>query len=1063
MATSNVAARQPVELTKLQQQRPHELDQTESYVWHRKTVLGKGSFGKVYRGWDKRTYEEVAVKLIRREHYANDAKVRENIQREIEIQGKLKDCVNVLRLYHQEKVRDGCLLVTELCDMDLQAYIKQHNGLTEAAVRDFLQQISMGLKTMFERGIAHRDLKPGNILLKIDPVTGRRVVKLADFGFARTYLSEDEKTKMIMTSLAGTPVFMAPEALECVFHAGKSYTENVDLWSVGALLFNCLVGKPGFYATLNNILPILKSKGAAIAFETVGGRVHYIYELPAIVNSRLTKSFKAKMEELLRRLLVVDSSKRMNHHEFFAFVAQLSVPKFTVFHVGPGKKCEVNAEEYASCRDLAGRITNEFNIARDRIVGMIEGSQEMLDLTSSESLPASLTKKEPPSILYVVDESLLESSQEPTFNSIALQRLRAVTGNQAERAKLSWNSGFIPLCEKVLQELTVWLGLQNKGLNCYRRLLERDCNEVGTAKLRLQEITGQYEVCMAMVLKSWENDVELLTNLNGLQHVNKADIEDCLKQLNELKTEHISELKQLISKCQDTIKNSSEELQVAIEVNFRATVAELKQLVDRLQSETGDSAIARAITFAKNGEKCFASEVHALHSKMRNLYMQRRGSMFILTECEIVEEKRIKKADKRLSALQHSFRLAVYPSLVQGAGNANSNVDALLQKSQELEDTKKRIEEAENLNSRMLSKVDKRDRQYQEKETECQELKGQIQELQERQQQLQERLQKLEDECTALQDVVSKTAAADSLATVDWCKIEPGDAGGESLDALVVLSTGNLDQTKSPVDEQDVKKMEESVGFAAGSLEGQPSVIPRQLADGGASVTSLVSQSFSGLNVPLGDLKLACQCLAVATNFYRNSARTLRAKGVDPLTRHLSSASVSSAVSDISDMETSRSGELARSPDMPYRPWPMPEDEPLLSMFDVSFSEGTDFGTELRKLTDIVQSFNVSSLYEAIKATDSKLSVIDFAVNDLALFWPTSDPMVFKIVTTSDRKIFLAQASSRKLSSRDKGVTLMCRLIKVPVAHIAKDGNKYKLAGGTYYHTVVADVVARIS
>ena len=59
------------------------------------------------------------------------------------------------------------------------------------------------------------------------------------------------------------------------------------------------------------------------------------------------RSFKAKMEELLRRLLVVDSSKRMNHHEFFAFVAQLSVPKFTVFHVGPGKKCEVNAEEYA--------------------------------------------------------------------------------------------------------------------------------------------------------------------------------------------------------------------------------------------------------------------------------------------------------------------------------------------------------------------------------------------------------------------------------------------------------------------------------------------------------------------------------------------------------------------------------------------------------------------------------------------------------------------------------------------------------------------------------------------
>jgi serine/threonine protein kinase len=347
MAAAVQAFRQPAELIELYRQRPHELQEISGYVWHKKNVLGRGSFGKVYKGWSKKTYEEVAVKVIRKEHYVNDAKVKENIRREIDIQGKLQGCSNVLRLHHQEDTREGCVLITEKCDKDLQEYIKQSNGLGEAAVKDFLQQIATGLKTMYDRGIAHRDLKPGNILLKKDPITGRMLVKLADFGFARTYLSEDEKTRMIMTSLAGTPVFMAPEALECVFYQGKSYNEKVDLWSVGALLYNCLVGKPGFYATLNEILPILRKKGTAIAFQKSGGGTTYIHELPSVVDARLSRSFKAKMEELLLKLLVVDPKQRMNHQEFFDFVQQLAGPSITIFQVGPGKQGNVEIESFA--------------------------------------------------------------------------------------------------------------------------------------------------------------------------------------------------------------------------------------------------------------------------------------------------------------------------------------------------------------------------------------------------------------------------------------------------------------------------------------------------------------------------------------------------------------------------------------------------------------------------------------------------------------------------------------------------------------------------------------------
>ena len=115
--------------------------------------------------------------------------------------------------------------------------------------------------------IVHRDLKPGNILIKKDPISGKMKIKLADFGFARHFTEEGTKKPIDMHSLAGTPVFMAPEALRCVFYPGEHYDDKVDIWSIGALLYKVIVGQCGFYAQLQDIPKILKHKKDAIAFE----------------------------------------------------------------------------------------------------------------------------------------------------------------------------------------------------------------------------------------------------------------------------------------------------------------------------------------------------------------------------------------------------------------------------------------------------------------------------------------------------------------------------------------------------------------------------------------------------------------------------------------------------------------------------------------------------------------------------------------------------------------------------------------------------------------------------
>ena len=195
--------------------------------------LGSGSYAQVFRAIDVRSGDSYAIKAVSKEK-VGDPKLQENLENEISI---MRDYLhpNVVRLYDHFSSSRYIYLVLELCEGgDLSKYIKKCKRVDERLAVSFLKQLSDGLYFLSQKNLIHRDLKPANVLLS--ECSERATLKLADFGFAK-HLAE---ASMAQTP-CGTPLYMAPEIFEM-----HEYDAKADLWSVGCIFYEMLVGTPPF-------------------------------------------------------------------------------------------------------------------------------------------------------------------------------------------------------------------------------------------------------------------------------------------------------------------------------------------------------------------------------------------------------------------------------------------------------------------------------------------------------------------------------------------------------------------------------------------------------------------------------------------------------------------------------------------------------------------------------------------------------------------------------------------------------------------------------------------------
>lgn len=240
-------------------------------------VLGKGSFGKVVLVRFKKNQKLYAMKILKKAMI-----MKNNEETHTKTERKILAKINnpfIVSLYFAFQDEKKLYLITEFMQGgELFYHLHREKFFSNERTQFYAAEIVLALDHLHKNNCIYRDLKPENVLLDKD---GH--IKLADFGLSKIML---EKSKAKAFTLCGTPDYLAPEILE-----NKGYDKTVDWWSLGALIYEMLVG----YS------PFKMKKGEQLNIEK--------YKEPVPLYNHFTP--EAKM--IITDLLVVEPNKRLGY------------------------------------------------------------------------------------------------------------------------------------------------------------------------------------------------------------------------------------------------------------------------------------------------------------------------------------------------------------------------------------------------------------------------------------------------------------------------------------------------------------------------------------------------------------------------------------------------------------------------------------------------------------------------------------------------------------------------------------------------------------------------------
>ena len=194
--------------------------------------IGKGGMGTVYKAYDSKIREVVALKLLKPE-IASDLEVIERFRNEIKLARQVSHR-HVCRMYDLgEEWLSIYISMEYVAGEDLKRFIHRAGHLNEAKALDLAKQILEGLVEAHRLGVIHRDLKPQNIMIDRDGNA-----KIMDFGIARSLHTKGVTGTGV---IIGTPEYMAPEQAEA-----RDVDHRADIYALGAILFEMVTGRVPF-------------------------------------------------------------------------------------------------------------------------------------------------------------------------------------------------------------------------------------------------------------------------------------------------------------------------------------------------------------------------------------------------------------------------------------------------------------------------------------------------------------------------------------------------------------------------------------------------------------------------------------------------------------------------------------------------------------------------------------------------------------------------------------------------------------------------------------------------
>ena len=195
--------------------------------------VGRGGMGVVYRARQLSLNRIVAVKMLAGRGGAREL---ERFRVEAEAVGQLQHA-NIVQVYEVGEADGTPFFTLEYCPNGNLARRLAGRPMPNREAAELLRDLALAMETAHQAGIIHRDLKPANVLMAAD---GR--AKVTDFGVAKT-ASDTSQTQT--GAILGTPSYMAPEQAEG--HT-KGVGPTADVYSLGAILYECLTGRPPFVA-----------------------------------------------------------------------------------------------------------------------------------------------------------------------------------------------------------------------------------------------------------------------------------------------------------------------------------------------------------------------------------------------------------------------------------------------------------------------------------------------------------------------------------------------------------------------------------------------------------------------------------------------------------------------------------------------------------------------------------------------------------------------------------------------------------------------------------------------
>ena len=265
-------------------------------------LLGQGGMARIYRGHDNQLDRDVAVKILRPE-YGRDPDFGSRFRHEAQAAASLNH-PNIVGVYDYGQDEAGPFIVMELVDgEDLASIIKRSGALPPRQAARITAETARALHAAHQRGIVHRDVKPGNVMINRD---GQ--VKVTDFGIARA-IAEAQMT--LPGTTLGSVHYFSPEQAR-----GDQATASSDIYSLGIVLFELLTGHRPWEA----------DSAAAVAMARLAG--------PAPDPSSLRSGLPTDLVAIDRKALATEPADRWSSASSFAaaleaFLAGTAVPGAT--------------------------------------------------------------------------------------------------------------------------------------------------------------------------------------------------------------------------------------------------------------------------------------------------------------------------------------------------------------------------------------------------------------------------------------------------------------------------------------------------------------------------------------------------------------------------------------------------------------------------------------------------------------------------------------------------------------------------------------------------------------